>query len=72
MIIIIIIAVAILSWYGVDLKKFIESPAMQRNFGYIWDFISGVWSDYLAGPASKLWDIVVIYIWGPLMDVIKK
>lgn len=59
MIIIIIIAIAILSWYGVDIKEFVNSEPVQKNFGYVWNFITGIWNDYLAGPIHKLWGIIV-------------
>jgi len=71
MIIIIIIAIAILSWYGFDLKTFVMSEPVQRNFGYVWGFVKDIWSDYLAGPAHKLWGIWVTYAWGPFMEMIK-
>lgn len=58
MIIVIIIAIALLSWYGVDIKDFFTSPQAQKNFGYVWNFISGIWNDYLAGPIHKLWGII--------------
>lgn len=57
MIIIIIIAVLILSWYGVDIKNFFSSDMVQKNFGYIWNFISSIWSNYLVGPVQKVWGI---------------
>jgi hypothetical protein len=72
MIILIIIAIAILSWYGVDIKEFFTSEQVQKNFGYIWNFIKNIWSDYLAGPFSTLWNVWLEYVWGPLMDMLKK
>lgn len=72
MIIIIVIAIAILSWYGVDIKKFFTSPQAQKNFGYIWDFIKNVWTNYLESPALKLWGIWTDYIWGPLLNMLKR
>ena len=71
-IIIIIIAIAILSWYGVDIKDFFNSPQVQKNFDYIWNFITDIWSNYIQGPASKLWGIWLQYIWNPFMDMLKK
>ena len=59
MIILIIIAIAVLSFYGVDIKDFFTSPQVQKNFGYVWSFISTVWTDYLSGPIHKLWGIIV-------------
>ena len=58
-IIIIVIIIAILSWYGFDIKDFFTSPQAQKNFGYVWNFISDIWSNYLAGPVIKLWSIIV-------------
>ena len=58
MIILIIIAIAVLSWYGVDIKDFFTSPQMQKNLGYISSFIGDVWNNYLAIPANKLWGII--------------
>jgi hypothetical protein len=57
-IILIVIAVLILSWFNVDIKEFFMSEQVQRNFGYIWNFIKDTWSTYLAGPATKLWGII--------------
>jgi hypothetical protein len=71
MIIIIVIALAILSWYGVDIKDFFTSPQMQENLGHIWNFIKDLWSNYLTDPAHKLWGIWFTYVWGPFLNVIK-
>ena len=60
MIIIIIIAIAILSYYGFDIKNFFTSPQVQKNFEYVWGFLKDIWSNYLAEPAHKLWGIIVL------------
>ena len=72
MIIIIIIAIAILSYYGFDIKNFFTSPQAQKNFSYVWDFIKDTWSNYLAEPAASLWGIWVQYVWIPLTTILKK
>jgi hypothetical protein len=66
MIIIIVIAIIVLSWYGVDIKEFLTSPQVQKNFGYISDFIKDVWADYLSEPAQKIWGIWIEHVWKPL------
>lgn len=58
MIIIIVIAIIILSYFGVDIKEFFMSEQVQKNFGYVLNFIKNVWTDYLAAPAHKLWGII--------------
>jgi len=72
MIIIIIIAIAILSYFGVDIKNFFTSPQAQKNFGYVWDIIKDVWNNYLAAPADKLWAVWIQYIWGPFIEMLKR
>jgi hypothetical protein len=72
MIIVIVIAIAILSWYGVDIKEFFTSEQAQKNFGYVWNFISDVWTTYLADPAHKLWGIWVTYFWDPFMGMLAR
>lgn len=71
-IIVVIIAIAVLSWYGVDIKEFVNSPQVQKNFGYVWNFVKGVWTDYLAAPASKVWDLWLNLAWTPLMNILNK
>ena len=71
MIIIIIVAILILSWFGVDIKEFFTSDQVQRNLGYVWGFITDTWHNYLAAPALKLWGIWVSYIWDPFMEMLK-
>jgi len=72
MIIIIVIAIAILSYFGIDIKEFFTSDQFQKNFGYVWGFIKDTWSNYLAEPAIKLWGIWVQNIWTPLLGIINK
>ncbi len=72
LIIVIIIAIAVLSWYGVDIKEFFTSEPVQKNFAYIWNFIKDVWNDYLANSAQKLWGIWVDYIWTPFLEMLKR
>lgn len=72
MVIIIIIAIAILSYYGFDLKTFFTSEQFQKNFGYVWNLITDTWNNYLTEPAHELWGIWVQYIWTPFLNVIKK
>ena len=72
LIIIIIIAVAILSYYNVDIKTFVTSEQFQRNMGYIWSFIKDVWFNYLAAPAQKGWEMFIDHVWVPFIHLFKK
>ncbi len=48
-IIIIIIALIILGYYGFDLRKAIEAPATQSNLTYVQQIVSNIWHNYLEG-----------------------
>jgi hypothetical protein len=70
-IILVIIAIAILSYYGVDIKNFFTSPQAQKNFSYVWNFIVDIWTNYLATPAQNIWQFWIEHVWGPLMSLLK-
>ena len=72
MVIMIIIAIAVLSYYGVDIKDFFTSEQFQKNFGYVWNFITDIWSNYLTEPAHKVYEFWLKYFWGPFMDMLNR
>ena len=57
-IILIIIAIAVLSYFGINMKD-------------IWDFIQGVWHRLLETPFKYAWDFVLIKIWTPFIESVK-
>jgi hypothetical protein len=57
-IIVIIIAIAILSYYNINLND-------------IWNFILGIWNNFLLTPASYLWNLWVQYIWTPFLNSVQ-
>ncbi|MBA4320420.1 MAG: hypothetical protein C0412_18640 [Flavobacterium sp.] len=61
-IIIIVIALIILGYFGFNIKDIINSSAVQANLHAAWDFILMVWNNYLAAPviyvAKIFWKIL--------------
>ncbi len=57
-IILIIIAIAILSYFGINMKA-------------IWDFILDIWHKLLETPFKIVWDFWVGNIWTPFIESIK-
>jgi hypothetical protein len=55
MVILIIIAIAVLSWYGINLDQ-------------ISAFVVSIWNKFLATPAKFLWTTWVEHIWVPFMN----
>ena len=58
MIIVIIIAIIILSYYGFDLKNIITSDQVQKNLSYVWGFV------------VALWDLFIHYVWTPILNLL--
>lgn len=62
-IIIIIIALVILGFFGFDIKKAVEAPATQSNLNFAEQLTLNIWHNYLQGPVS--------YIWGKTLEFLK-
>jgi hypothetical protein len=63
--ILILIALIILGYYGISVRSAVENPTTQDNVSYIWTGIVNVWNDYLKAPSTFLWNIFVNDIWDP-------
>ena len=72
-IIIIIIIIAVLSYFGISIRSVFESNLFKNNFNYIWGGVKYVWETYLVGPASYLWnDIFIDLIWNSFIENMKR
>ena len=67
-IVIIIVALLILSYFGFNLRNLANSPTTQDNFSYVWNAVSGVWNNYLKAPAIYVYNIFIVYIWDPAIN----
>ena len=64
-----LIAIIVLSFFGYDLKDIVESPLAQKNLEYSKDGVVHVWDKYLKGPLSYLWNNIFIgVIWNSFMN----
>ena len=70
-IIIIVIALLILSYFGYNLRSIATSPTAQDNFSYVGEVVSNVWNNWLETPVTYLWNIFVNYIWTPAINILK-
>ena len=65
-IVIIVVALLILSYYGFSLRTLVQSPTTQDNFGYVATTTVTFWDKYLQQPANYLWnDVFIDLIWDP-------
>ena len=65
-IIIIVVALLVLSYYGFSLRTLVNNPVTQDNFGYVATTSVSFWDEYLSQPASYLYnDVFINLIWNP-------
>lgn len=64
-----IIIVLVLSYFHISIKAIVESPAGQENINYVGGGAKSLWNDYLAKPASYLWnDVWLPVFWRPFIS----
>jgi len=59
-VLLIIIAIIILSYFGFDLRAIVEAPETQGNLGYVWGLLVTLWNNYLMQPAIYFWNNIFI------------
>lgn len=58
-IIVILVAIVVLKFvFGFNIIEFLRSPKVSEWTSYIKDVIVFVWTHYLAGAFSALWDLI--------------
>jgi len=65
-IIIIIVALLALSYFGFSLRDLGEDETTQDNFSYVTEWLRFVWENYLREPAVWIWENIVSFIWNDL------
>ncbi len=70
-IIVLVILIAILGYFGFDLKKIFESDLVQKNFSYVWQGILYIWNNFLVQPVHFLWSFFTDFVWNPIVDTLK-
>lgn len=72
-ILLIVVALLVLSYFGFNLRNLANSPTTQDNFGYVASTTVTVWDKYLKDPLTYVWkDIFIEIIWNPAIDNIKR
>ena len=65
LLILLLIALIVLGYYGISVRSAVENPTTQDNIGYVSTGAVSVWDKYLKGPATYLSGIFVNDIWNP-------
>ncbi len=71
-IILILIVLIILGYYGFDVRKALEKPETRQNISYVTEKVIFVWEKYLKKPTTYLGkDILLDRVITPLLESIK-
>lgn len=67
-IILIIIAILVLSYFGFDLKGLLEDEQTQGNTKAVFVFLGKIWTNYLKAPVVYVWDEIIIgFVWEDIL-----
>ncbi|MEK7478084.1 MAG: hypothetical protein AAB645_01815 [Patescibacteria group bacterium] len=80
LILLIIVVILVLSYFGISLRKIVESNTSKDNFSFVWDmagkgwiWLVNVWNNYLATSARWFWNEMILkYVWSPLSSYLDK
>ena len=68
-IVIVVIALLVLSYFGFSLRNLVSQPTTQDNFSYATTVTVNFWNNYLAKPAAYVWHVIFLnLIWNPAMS----
>jgi hypothetical protein len=71
-IIIVVIALLVISYYGINIQQVANSPTAQSNFSYVWNGVTYVWNTFLKVPAEEGYNFFITYIWTPSLNDIQR
>lgn len=64
-----LILIIVLSFFGFDLRSIIEAPLTQNNLQYVKGAIMDFWNKYLERPIMYLWkNIFINILWGSFIN----
>jgi hypothetical protein len=72
LIIIIVVALLVLSYFGYNLRSIVNDDNTKDNFSFVKEIIVNTWNNYLKRPATYIWGVFIDLIWEPAIDNLKK
>jgi hypothetical protein len=72
-ILLIIVIIAVASYFNFSIRSFIEGESFQGNFGYVWNWTKYAWTNYLEGPMGYLWnDVFIELLWNSFISNLQR
>ncbi|MSR78579.1 MAG: hypothetical protein EXS59_00320 [Candidatus Taylorbacteria bacterium] len=73
LIIVIVIALIVLGYFGFSISDILKSPSVSNNLNYAWGLAMTVWQKFLMVPFKYVWNnIVVGMFWNTFSSMIDK
>lgn len=66
LIVIVIILILIVSYFGFNLRGLFDDPQTRDNFSVVWEWVAHVWEGYLKTPTQWIWEHILSFIWNDL------
>ncbi len=63
LIILIVIGLIILGYFGLNIKDILASPVVKENLAYAWEMAKHIWSTWLAAPAHWVFENIIKFLW---------
>jgi len=57
-----VVIILVLSYFNISIRSVVNSPTGQENVNYVKEGTRNLWTTYLAGPVSYLWNDVWVNI----------
>lgn len=71
-IVIIVIGILVLSYFGFNIRQIAESKTSRENFSYVQEKMIYVWDNFLEAPATFVWERIIIDLgWEPFQEALK-
>ena len=72
MVLVIVLALVVLGFFGYNLKDIVNSPDVKGNFSYVWELLAKLWN-WILTPLSWVWDNIAIkLVWNNLQALLNK
>lgn len=70
-VIILVIALVILGYFGFNIREIIQSPSVSGNLNYGWGLVTALWNKVLVVPVTFIWNKIIVGIfWNGLVGLI--
>lgn len=58
--VIILVVLLILAYFGLNLRSIVSSPTFQDNWSYVTSGLSYIWNSFLKGAFEYVWNQIVV------------